>query len=116
MTDQVERANAYNTAVGGVGYAGILTIFSLTNVDLPPKARAIVALLLLGSIALYVFWVVLNMFLRAQWALTGSRTETAPFGRPWYRWAWYSALALTITTALAAACIMASFYVCKILS
>lgn len=116
MSDEVEKANAYNTAVGGVGYAGILTIFSLTNSDLPPKARALVALLLLFSIAIYVLWVVLNMFLRARFAMSKSGAASIASYRSWYRWAWYWALALTILSALSAASIMAAFYVCKILS
>jgi hypothetical protein len=69
MTDESEKAQAYNNAVSGVGYAGILAVFSLTHDLLPVWARAIVALCLIWSLALYVGWVVATMYvgvLRAQ--------------------------------------------------
>ncbi len=111
MADEIERANAYNTAVGGAGYAGILTIFSLTHTMIEREAKAVVALLLVISIALYVSWVVATMFARVRIAQGKGRTLAALMNG-----AWIFVLGGTIASALGAAGIMAWYYVEQILS
>jgi hypothetical protein len=111
MADEIERANAYNTAVGGVGYAGILTIFSLTHDMLDREARAVVALLLVISIAFYVGWVVATMAARTLEA----RGDGDAFRRMMMK-GWLFVLGITIASAIGAAGIMAWYYVAQIVS
>lgn len=111
MADEIERANAYNTAVLGVGYGGIFAIFTLTHEMLGPKSKAIVAILLLVSIILYVGWVVASMIRRV--LIARRRGDT--YGK-WMDWLWVPVLCATTVTALVAAGIMGWHYLLKIIA
>lgn len=104
-----EKSQSYNTAVGGIGYAGILTIFSLTHEMMPVWAKATVAALLLFSLTLYVGWVVGQMFVNVRVAQGhGEGIKKAMMS------VWHLVLLGTIVPALVAASFMAVFYFRKI--